>query len=63
MKNAFNFIVKAIFVNQTMKFGQLIEYNIRNNFLEKLNKKCSGEASPRQCSGEASPRPFKKNQN
>ena len=28
--------------NQTMKFCQLIEYNIRNIFLEKLYKKCDG---------------------
>ena len=33
--------------NQAMKFGQLIEYNMRNIFLEKLYKKCCGEASPR----------------
>ena len=30
-----------------MKFGQLIGYNMRNIFLEKLYKKCAGEASPR----------------
>ena len=29
--------------NQTMKFGQLIEYNIRNIFLEKLYTECGGE--------------------
>ena len=29
--------------SQTMKFGQLIEYNIRNIFLEKLYIKCGGE--------------------
>ena len=34
-------------VNQTMKFGQLIEYNMRNIFLEKLYTKCGGETSPR----------------
>ena len=28
--------------NQTMKFGQLIEYNMRNIFLEKPFKKCDG---------------------
>ena len=33
--------------NQTMKFGQLIEYNMRNNFLEKSHTKCGGETSPR----------------
>ena len=30
-----------------MKCGQLIEYNMRNIFLEKLYKKCSGETSLR----------------
>ena len=33
--------------NQTMKFGQLREYNMRNKFLEKSYTKCSGEAIPR----------------
>ena len=33
--------------NQTIRFGQLIEYNMRNNFLEKSYTKYSGEASPR----------------
>ena len=33
--------------NQTMKFGQLIEYNIRNSFLEKSCTKCGREARPR----------------
>ena len=33
--------------NQTMKFGQLIENNIRNIFLEKPYVKCGGEASSR----------------
>ena len=32
--------------NQAMKFGQLIEYNMRNNFFEKSYTKCRGEASP-----------------
>ena len=32
--------------NQAIKFGQLIEYNMRNNFLEKPYSKCRGEASP-----------------
>ena len=38
--------------NQTMTFGQLLEYNIRNNFLEKSYTKLGGEAIPR---------PFSKN--
>ena len=33
--------------NHTKKFGQLIEYNIRNVFLEKLCTKCGGETSTR----------------
>ena len=32
--------------NQTIKFGQLIEYNMTNIFLEKLYIECSEEASP-----------------
>ena len=33
--------------NQTIEFGQLIEYNIRIIFLEKLNAKCPWETIPR----------------
>ena len=33
--------------NQTMKFAQLVECNMRNIFLEKLYTKCDGETSPR----------------
>ena len=33
--------------NKAMQFGQLIEYNTRNIFLEKSYPKCGGEASPR----------------
>ena len=33
--------------NQIMKFGQLIEYNMRNIFLEKSYTKCGGETIPR----------------
>ena len=39
---------------KTMKFGQLIEYDMRNIFLEKLYTKCCGELFPD---------PFLKNQN
>ena len=38
--------------NQTMKLGQLIEYNMRNIFGEKSNPKCGRETIPR---------PFSKN--
>ena len=40
-------------VNQTTKFGQLIEYNMRNIFIKKSSIKYCQEASPR---------PFYKNQ-
>ena len=31
----------------TKKFGQLVEYNMRDNFLEKSYTKCGGETLPR----------------
>ena len=40
--------------DQTMKFGELIEYNMKNIFLEKSYAKCDEELVPD---------PFKKNQN
>ena len=36
--------------NQRTKFGQLIEYNMRNIFIEKSYTKCGGETSPRSFS-------------
>ena len=33
--------------NQTMTFGQLIEYNMRNTFPGKSYTKCGGETIPR----------------
>ena len=36
---------------QKVKFGQLIEYNMRNIFLEKSYASCGREASPRPFSG------------
>ena len=36
-----------------MKFGQLIEYNMRNIFLEKSYTKCAGETSPRSVPGKS----------
>ena len=33
--------------NQGIKFGQLIEYNMRNSFVEKSYTKCGGESIPR----------------
>ena len=38
--------------NHRRKFGQLKEYNMRNNFLEKSYIKCGGEGSPRPFSKE-----------
>ena len=37
--------------NQTITFGQLIDYNMRNIFLEKSYTKCGGETSPRPFPG------------
>ena len=36
--------------NQSMKFDQLIEYNVRNTFVEKSYTKCTGEIIPRPLS-------------
>ena len=36
--------------NQTVKFGQLIKYNMKNIFMEKLYSKCDGETFPRSLS-------------
>ena len=36
--------------NQATKFGPLIEYNMRNIFVEKLYTKCAGETIPRHLS-------------
>ena len=36
--------------NQTIKFGQLIEYNMRNIFVEKSYAKFGGETIPRHFS-------------
>ena len=33
--------------NQTIKFGQLTEYNMKNIFLEKSYTKCGGKTIPR----------------
>ena len=37
--------------NKALTSGQLIEYSMRNIFLEKLYTKCGGEASPRHFHG------------
>ena len=39
--------------NQTIKFGQLIEYDIRNIFLEKPSTKCGGKNNPQHFSGKS----------
>ena len=36
-----------------MKFGQLIEYNMKNIFLEKSYTKCGGGTSPRPFPGKS----------
>ena len=36
--------------NQAMRFGQLIEYNMRNIFVEKAYTNCAGETTPRPLS-------------
>ena len=36
--------------NLAMKFGQLIEYNMKKNFVEKSYRKCAGETIPRSLS-------------
>ena len=46
--------ISIIKSSQTIKFGQLIEYEMRNTFLKKSYAKCGGETIPR---------PFSKNQN
>ena len=33
--------------NQTVEFGQLIEYNMRKIFLEKVYPKCGGQTTPK----------------
>ena len=38
------------YIVQTMKFGQLIECDMRKFFLEKSYTKCGGETSPRSFS-------------
>ena len=38
--------ISKIKSSQTMKFGQLIEYNMRNIFPEKSYTKCGGELVP-----------------
>ena len=32
--------------NQAIKLGQLIEYNMKNTFLEKSHTKCGGQTIP-----------------
>ena len=39
--------------NQTIKFGQLRGYNMKNIILEKSFTKCGGETSPRSFPGKS----------
>ena len=61
MKNVFYFTLKTIAIhtlpnisrskgNQKMKFDQIIEYNMRNIFVEKSYTICAGETIPRPLS-------------
>ena len=43
----YSLIPKKSKINQTINFSQLIEYNMRNIFLEKSFKKCGEETIPR----------------
>ena len=45
-----SFNISRIKENQTTKLGQLIEYNMKNNFVEKLYKKYGGKTIPRRFS-------------
>ena len=42
-----SFNISRIKENQTTKLGQLIEYNMKNNFVEKLYKKYGRKTIPR----------------
>ena len=42
--------ISRIKSNQTMKLGQLIEYDMKNTFLEKSYEKYAGETIPRRFS-------------
>ena len=42
--------ISIIKSSQTIKFGQLIEYEMRNTFLKKSYAKCGGETIPRSFS-------------
>ena len=39
--------IEIYILTQAMKFGQLIEYNMRNIPFEKSYRKCGGETIPR----------------
>ena len=47
LKNNCNTNISRNKGNQTMKFGQIIECNMRNIFLKESFTKCGGETSPR----------------
>ena len=42
-----SFNISTVKENQTTKFGQLIEYNMKNIFVEKSYKKYGGKTIPR----------------
>ena len=47
--NAINILrnISRYRINQTMKFGQLVEYNIRNIYLNRSYTKCGGNTIPK----------------
>ena len=50
--NAINILrnISRYRINQTMEFGQLVEYNIRNIYLNRSYTKCGGNTIPKVCS-------------
>ena len=52
-RNLGNKQLQCIYCQISMKFGQLIEYNTRNIFLEKSHTKCCGETIPRPFSNKS----------
>ena len=47
--NAINILrnISRYRINQTMEFGQLVEYNIRNIYLNRSYTKCGGNTIPK----------------
>ena len=59
--NAINILrnISRYRINQTMEFGQLVEYNIRNIYLNRSYTKCGGNTIPKVFSKNSNPiKPF-----